>query len=72
MQFAADLTAWFSKLRNDGKVEVTVVSDPRTSIKKAPHGKPGQVVVRPGRERTVLGVPGRAEPVVSAASPAVK
>ena len=57
IQFAANLSSWFSKLRNDGKVEVTLVEDPRKSISKAPHGKPGQVMVRPGRERTVLGRP---------------
>ncbi|PRW59758.1 ferrous iron transporter A [Chlorella sorokiniana] len=53
LQFAADLAAWFSKARTDGKVDVTMC-DPK-HISKPTGAKPGQVMVR--KESTVVGRP---------------
>ena len=53
IQFAADLAAWFSKARSDGKVEVTSCSP--ADISKPKGAKPGQVLVK--RERVVVGRP---------------
>ena len=71
LQFAADLCAYYSKLRSDGKVEVTVVADPVKSIYKLQGGKPGQVVVRPGRERVILARPDSSQAAADAAGGAV-
>jgi predicted ribosome quality control (RQC) complex YloA/Tae2 family protein len=51
--FAADLAAWFSKARTQGKCDVTAC-DPR-HISKSTGAKPGQVMVR--KESTVVGRP---------------
>lgn len=53
LSFAANLAAWFSKSRADGKVEVTVC-DPK-HLSKPTGAKPGQVLVR--KERTLVGRP---------------
>ncbi|GAB4820402.1 hypothetical protein N2152v2_007448 [Parachlorella kessleri] len=53
IRFAADLAAWFSKARSDGKVEVTSCSP--ADISKPKGAKPGQVLVK--RERVVVGRP---------------
>jgi predicted ribosome quality control (RQC) complex YloA/Tae2 family protein len=53
LRFSADLAAWFSKARTQGKADVTV-ADPK-HISKPNGAKPGQVMVR--TEKTVLGRP---------------
>jgi predicted ribosome quality control (RQC) complex YloA/Tae2 family protein len=53
LRFAADLAAWFSKARGEGRVDVTMC-DPR-HLSKPTGAKPGQVVVR--KERVVAGRP---------------
>ncbi|PSC69693.1 Fibronectin-binding A domain [Micractinium conductrix] len=53
LSFAADLAAWFSKSRTQGKCDVTVC-DPR-HISKPNGAKPGQVMVR--KERVLVGRP---------------
>lgn len=53
LRFAADLAAWFSKARTDGKVDVTMC-DPK-HLSKPSGAKPGQVMVR--KEAVVVGRP---------------
>lgn len=53
MRFAADLAAWFSKARSEGKVDVTVC-DPK-HLSKPTGAKPGQVLVK--KESVVVGRP---------------
>lgn len=53
LAFAANLAAWFSKARTQGKCEVTVC-DPK-HITKPTGAKPGQVLCR--KETVVLGRP---------------
>ncbi len=53
VQFAADLAAWFSKARAEGKADVTTCSP--SDIKKPKGAKPGQVLVT--RETVVVGRP---------------
>ena len=53
LQFAADLAAWFSKVRTEGKADVTV-ADPK-HISKPTGAKPGQVMVR--KEAVLVGRP---------------
>jgi len=53
LSFAADLAAWFSKARTQGKCEVTMC-DPK-HITKPTGAKPGQVLVR--KEAVVTGRP---------------
>jgi predicted ribosome quality control (RQC) complex YloA/Tae2 family protein len=53
IQFAADLAAWFSRLRTDGRAEVSC-AQPK-DISKPKGAKPGQVVVR--AEKVVTGRP---------------
>ena len=57
IQFAADLSAWFSKARAEGKAEVTCASP--ADISKPRGAKPGQVVVK--KERVVMARPDRSE-----------
>lgn len=53
IQFAADIAAWFSKARTDGRVEITC-ANPK-DISKPKGAKPGQVLVR--KEWVVVGRP---------------
>ena len=53
LRFAANLAAWFSKARTQGKADVTV-ADPK-HISRPNGAKPGQVMVR--KETVVLGQP---------------
>ncbi len=53
VQFAADLAAWFSKARTEGKADVTTCSP--SDIKKPKGAKAGQVLVT--HETVVVGRP---------------
>lgn len=53
LSFAADLAAYFSKARSEGKADVTVC-DPK-HLSKPTGAKPGQVMVR--KERVLVGRP---------------
>lgn len=53
LAFAADLAAFFSKARGEGKADVTVC-DPK-HLSKPTGAKPGQVLVR--KERVLVGRP---------------
>lgn len=55
LAFAADLAAWFSKARSEGKADVTVASP--KDISKPRGAKPGMVMVL--RERVLVGRPHR-------------
>ena len=53
VQFAADLAAWFSKARAEGKADVTVCY--ARDVKRPKGAKPGQALV--SKERTHVGRP---------------
>lgn len=53
LQFAADLAAWFSKKKGEGKCPVIMASP--TDIKKPKGAAPGQVMVT--KEKSILGKP---------------
>lgn len=53
VQFAADLAAWFSRARSEGKADVTMCK--AADVKRPKGGKPGQALVT--RERTHVGRP---------------
>lgn len=53
LQFAADLAAWYSKKKAEGKCPVIMASP--TDIKKPKGAAPGQVMVK--KETTMLGRP---------------
>ena len=55
MQFAADLAAYFSKSRAEGKLDVTIANP--AHISKPKGAKPGQVLVK--QEKVMLGRPGQ-------------
>ena len=55
LQFAADLSVYFSKARESGRCAVTVCT--AKDLKKFKGAKPGQVLIEPGSERVVTGMP---------------
>lgn len=55
IQFAANLSVYFSKARESGKCDVTMTD--AKNVKKPKGAKPGQVLV--GEEKVVTGFPGR-------------
>jgi predicted ribosome quality control (RQC) complex YloA/Tae2 family protein len=55
IQYAANLSAFFSKARSGGRCDVTVCT--AKDLKKFKGAKPGQVLIEPGTERVVAGVP---------------
>lgn len=57
VQFAADLSAYFSKSRLDTKVSITMVRNPPKHITKPTGARLGQVLVR--KEEVVIGRPDR-------------
>lgn len=58
MQFAADLAAWYSKKKGEGKCPVIMASP--TDIKKPKGAAPGQVMVK--KETSILGKPNNSVP----------
>ena len=54
MQFTADLAAYFSKSRMEGKLDVTVANP--GDIAKMKGARPGQVLVK--KEKVMIGRPG--------------
>lgn len=58
LQFAADLAAWYSKKKGEGKCPVIMASP--TDIKKPKGAAPGQVMVK--KETSILGKPDNSVP----------
>lgn len=60
MQYAADIAAWFSKGKGEGKCPVIMASP--TDIKKPKGAPPGKVLVT--KESTTMGRPSQSFPAV--------
>jgi predicted ribosome quality control (RQC) complex YloA/Tae2 family protein len=55
LQYTADLAAFFSKARSEGKLDVTIANP--AHITKPKGAKPGQVLVK--QEKVLIGMPGK-------------
>ena len=63
LQYAADLSAYFSKARESGRCDVIIATG--KDIKKPRGAKPGQVMIVEGRETVWRGFPGNSAAAVA-------